>query len=145
MERYADLDAFWPYYISEHRDPRSRRLHFVGTGLWLTSLVVCTLSNPLFLIGLVVMVLVGRAALRVEGTKRSFGHVAVMLLVPALFNPLFLAGVVAAYFCAWVGHFLLEHNRPATFEYPVMSLVSDLRMFSRMVRGELWSGDPSPA
>jgi len=28
------------------------------------------------------------------------------------------AGVVAAYGFAWVGHFFVEHNRPATFQHP---------------------------
>ncbi|MBF9142535.1 DUF962 domain-containing protein [Hymenobacter properus] len=28
------------------------------------------------------------------------------------------AGIVAAYGLAWVGHFFVEHNRPATFQHP---------------------------
>jgi hypothetical protein len=27
------FEEFWPYYVSQHGDPRSRALHFVGTGL----------------------------------------------------------------------------------------------------------------
>jgi len=36
------FEDFWPYYVSEHRDPTCRRLHFVGTSLALA----CAL-NPL--------------------------------------------------------------------------------------------------
>ena len=27
------FEEFWPYYVSQHRDPTCRRLHFVGTSL----------------------------------------------------------------------------------------------------------------
>jgi hypothetical protein len=38
--RYQSLKAFYPYYLSEHRDPACRRLHFVGTGLVILSFVL---------------------------------------------------------------------------------------------------------
>jgi hypothetical protein len=38
-------------------------------------------------------------------------------------NPkLLLSGIISAYGCAWLGHFCVERNRPATFKYPLMSL-----------------------
>lgn len=36
---------------------------------------------------------------------------------------LLLSGIVSAYGCAWIGHFFIEKNKPATFKYPFLSLL----------------------
>ena len=44
---------------------------------------------------------------------------------------------VAGYFFAWVAHFFVEKNKPATFTHPWWSLICDFRMFFLWVSGRL--------
>jgi hypothetical protein len=50
---------------------------------------------------------------------------------------LLLAAPVAGYFFAWLGHFVVEGNRPATFKAPWLSLRGDWRMFRLMLTGRM--------
>ncbi len=97
-QRYASFAEFYPFYLSEHRDPVCRRLHFVG--------------NLLVLLIIFGAIFTGRSRL--------------LLLVP-----------IAGYGCAWVGHFFFEHNRPASFTYPLYSLMGDWVMFKDILTGRL--------
>ncbi|UOQ53518.1 DUF962 domain-containing protein [Hymenobacter cellulosivorans] len=45
-------------------------------------------------------------------------------------------GIVAAYGFAWVGHFFVERNRPATFQHPWYSLLGDFRLYFDLLRGQ---------
>lgn len=44
---------------------------------------------------------------------------------------------VIGYGFAWIGHFMFEKNRPATFTYPVWSLMGDWKMFWQMLTRQL--------
>ena len=46
-----------------------------------------------------------------------------------------LAGVVGAYAFAWTGHLVFEKHRPATFRFPLYSLVADFRMAGEILIG----------
>src|SRR5207247_2372949 len=65
-------EEFWPYYVSEHRKPATRALHFLGTSLVLATLAAAAFLSPWWL----------------------------------------LATPFAGYGPAWLGHFLVEKNRP---------------------------------
>ncbi|WII70913.1 DUF962 domain-containing protein [Bdellovibrio sp. 22V] len=46
---------------------------------------------------------------------------------------------VIGYGFAWIGHFVIEKNRPATFKHPLWSLLGDFKMFYMMCAGKLWN------
>ena len=45
--------------------------------------------------------------------------------------------LVPGYAAAWVGHFFVEHNRPATFKHPLWSLLGDYKMVALMLAGRM--------
>jgi hypothetical protein len=48
-----------------------------------------------------------------------------------------LHAVIAGYGGAWIGHFFFQKNTPATFKYPLWSLVSDFRMYGKIALGTM--------
>lgn len=50
---------------------------------------------------------------------------------------LLLAVPVAGYAFAWIGHFMFEKNRPATFQHPFYSLLGDFVMYRDMLLGKV--------
>jgi len=74
-------------------------------------------------------------ALHIAGTA-----VVTALLITAAVTAdiwLVLAAAVAGYGPAWVAHFMIEKNQPATFRYPIWSLISDFRMAGTWLAGGL--------
>ena len=71
--------------------------------------------------------------LHFTGTSFALGFI-VLAIVSS--NPWwFLAALLSGYAFAWIGHFFFEKNRPATFKYPLWSLMGDWRMFFETVSG----------
>lgn len=95
---YRSFGEFYMFYLTEHSNRMSRRLHFLGSSIAL-----------LLLLAAIIL--------------RSW-ELAVLALVQG-------------YALAWVGHFFFEHNRPATFRYPLWSLMGDWRMWWDVLRGRI--------
>jgi len=45
MHKYANFAEFYPFYLSEHSKPTTRRLHFIGSSLSLVCLVLVVLTG----------------------------------------------------------------------------------------------------
>jgi hypothetical protein len=95
---FRTFEDFYPFYLSEHSNRTSRRLHFVGTSL--------------------AVVLLGGAVV----TRWWW-------LVPA--------ALAQGYAFAWAGHFFFEHNKPATFKYPWLSLRGDSQLWWETLTGNV--------
>jgi len=94
--RYRTFAAFYPFYLTEHLNRTSRRLHVVGTTLVIAAAICGFLIDWRF----------------------------------------FVAAPLVGYGFAWLGHFVFEKNRPATFKYPLYSLAGDFRLWFEVVTGK---------
>ncbi|GAB4186756.1 MAG: DUF962 domain-containing protein [Thalassobaculales bacterium] len=84
----------------------------------------------------------GTRALHYLGTSLA---VALILAGLVLDPRLLIAAPLAGYLFAWIGHFFVEGNRPATFRYPLWSLASDFRLWWLWLTAPFRRrGDPGP-
>jgi hypothetical protein len=69
------------------------------------------------------------------GTSLAVGSVVAGLVTGK--KGFFAAAPLLGYGFAWVGHFMVEGNRPATFKHPLWSLRGDFVMWKKMVTGQM--------
>lgn len=77
----------------------------------------------------------GTRALHFVGSTLVLAVVAVALVTGRPW--LLLATPVVGYGFAWIGHFGIEKNRPATFKYPVYSFLADWVMYGKILSGTM--------
>jgi len=77
-------------------------------------------------------------------TSRSLHFIGTALFLGILLYALFTdqysllwACPLVGYGFAWVGHFFFEKNKPATFQYPGFSLLSDFLMYFHFLTGQI--------
>jgi hypothetical protein len=77
----------------------------------------------------------GTRTLHLVGTTFSL-----LLLLAAVLRgrpTLLLGALLAGYGFAWVAHFAIERNRPATFRHPLWSFAADWKMWALALSGRL--------
>ena len=142
--RIQSFSDFWPVYLSQHSNLYCRIVHFIGTTLFFLSMLLCCLlgdwkTGAGYCIVALTLLLLSPLEKHQNGAPVLLVSIAALIFI----NPWTVVGIVVAYAFAWVGHFLIEHNRPATFTYPLWSLFGDFRMWWAMCLGELWEKDIS--
>ena len=74
-------------------------------------------------------------AWHVAGTSLAM---AIAVTAAVLRQWIWLAAVpLCGYGCAWISHFCIERNRPATFKYPWWSLLGDLKLWRLTITGRM--------
>jgi hypothetical protein len=96
---FKSFREFYPFYISQHSNTISRRLHFIGLALALAWLLVVIAS----------------------GLSSWY-----LLICPLL-----------GYGFGFIGHFVFEKNKPATFRNPLYSFLSDFKMMGDILTGKI--------
>ena len=80
----------------------------------------------------------GRSATRGLHYLGSIASIAALIWAIATQNWWWLLAVpILGYGPAWIGHFFVEKNRPASFKAPLWSLISDYRMCALFLTGRL--------
>jgi hypothetical protein len=83
----------------------------------------------------------GEHSLPVTRTMHFVGSWVALLSVIAaavMLQPAYLVtALISGYAFAWISHFFMEKNRPATFTYPLWSFIADWKMWALILTGRI--------
>ncbi len=110
---FATFEEFYPFYLQQHSEQWTKRLHLMGTLTMVAQLIKC----PDLLFALLAAGSLGFAAFPLcRGMSTGLPEFAIMLGTYAYFGRRLtgnwgrtLALPISAYFFAWLGHFTVEH------------------------------------
>ena len=140
VQRIQSFGDFWP---ATWRTRHPVVDAFCGKAAFCVA-VWAVAANPARMMAcLLAGLIVGFLARRIEANRRAGREALAIATLWLIGSPWIGAGILWAYLWAWVAHFKVELNRPATFQYPLWSLFGDFKMVSLMLRGQLWTGEPS--
>ena len=73
--------------------------------------------------------------LHIVGTSAGYG----LVIAAAVLGDwrLLVAAPIVGYGNAWIGHFFVEKNKPASFSYPAWSFLGDMKMVAYAFTGRL--------
>ena len=122
---FTTFEDFYPMYLGQHAEPRTKLLHAVGTGIACAQMAL----EPRMLVAAVWSSAASLCMFRLcIGMEHGFAELAVgmatnVLITRALTGSTRPAVVVlcSGYSFAWASHRFVEMNRPATFTYPIYS------------------------
>ena len=98
MPQFESFEEFWPFYVKEHTNKKTRTLHFVGT----TAAMACVAGSVLL--------------------RKKW----LLAVAP-----------IVGYAPAWIGHFFIEKNKPASFKHPIWSFRADMVMWTKIATGTM--------
>ena len=111
------FEEFWPEYVQAHGRLSTRIVHCVGTlAGWMI------LGAALVLWGFSILKPDSAKGFQVETLRPGW---------------LILAALIIPYALAWISHFFIEHNKPATFGHPLWSWWADQRMVFLTLVGKM--------
>jgi hypothetical protein len=80
-----------------------------------------------------------------DKTNRILHFIGTSILIIVLILAIYSRNFRLMWFCpligygfAWVGHFVFEKNRPATFKHPLYSLRSDFKMWWQLLTRKIY-------